>query len=153
MLTETQIERLAGMTAKLRPEWTARSVKTYIATKHADRAYRDLAVALAFIATDPTADTPARLEQHGPWWAATRFNVGGFAEVPPVGPGRGVARCQRPGHEHEPQHACRACRAETLAGTQPLTPPGPPVPASVDLLDALRRSLQRARNARQDGAA
>lgn len=118
MPTEPEMRRLAGAINKLRPEWRAQSIYTYLAAKHSDRAYQDLATALTILATDPTTQTPARLEEHGYWWLATRFNAG-RGETPDVGPGRGVARCTRPGHEHEAAHACRACRAERLAGDTP----------------------------------
>jgi hypothetical protein len=118
------------MAAKLRPEWPARSVRTYLEAKHADRAYADLAVALAVVCTDPTAETPARLEQHGPWWTATRV-LAGTGRSPDVGPGRGQPRCGRPGHEHEHAEACRLCRAERLTGTTH-EPQAPTVPAPAD---------------------
>lgn len=136
MANPTELERLAGMVAKLRPDWTARSVRTYLEAKHADRAYTDLAVALAVIATDPTSHTPARLEQQGPWWSATRALISGG--TPEVGPGRGVRPCQFAGHEHEPADRCRLCRGERLAGDQP-EPATPPVPAPSDLRALIAR--------------
>lgn len=113
MATQVELERIAGAVAKLRPEWSARAVRTYLEAKHADRAYADLAVALVVVACDPTSQTPARLDTHGPWWLATRVNVG--QTTPDVGPGRGIPACTRPGHEHEAAHACRCCRAEAIA--------------------------------------
>lgn len=132
MATDAELTRLADSASGLRPDWSARSVRAYLAAKHRDRSFGDLAVALAVIATDPTVDTPARLEQHGPWWLATR-HVAGRSSVPDVGPGRGVEACARPGHEHEAAHNCRACRAEELADTEPAVP-GPVVPAPAGLL-------------------
>ena len=114
MATDNELSRLADMAATLRPEWPARSVRTILARDHRDRAYADLAVALAALATDPATKTPARLAEHGHWWLATR-HLAGRSEVVEVGPGRGTPRCDQPGHEHETAHACRACRAEAIA--------------------------------------
>lgn len=71
MLTKTEAERLAAMGNALRPDWPIASLLTYL-TKHKSRAYRDVAVALAWIATDATTKTPARLDENGPWWKATQ---------------------------------------------------------------------------------
>ena len=143
MATPTELERLAGAVSKLRPDWTARSVRTYLETKHADRAFADLAVALVVVACDPTSTTPARIEQHGPWWVATRANVPGRTYVP--GPGD-EEPCRRPGHEHEIARACRACRAEEVAAD--VDDPDPTPEEVPDLLAALHASVTRARAAR-----
>ena len=72
MLTRTDAERLAAMGNALRPDWPVASLLTYL-TKHKDRAYRDVAVALAWVAAEAQTKTPARLdEQSGPWWKATK---------------------------------------------------------------------------------
>ncbi|HTY35380.1 hypothetical protein [Mycobacterium sp.] len=114
MLTDNELTRLADMAAALRPDWHARSVRAYLAkSAHARRAYADVALALCAVAVDPKADTPARLDQHGPWWALHRALTG--SDVPDVGPGRGVQRCTKVGHEHEPATACRWCRSEAIA--------------------------------------
>lgn len=133
MASDNELTRLADMAAALRPEWPARSVRAHLRAHHADRAYADLAVALAALATDPDTKTPARLAEHGHWWLATRF-LAGRSEVPEVGPGRHQEPCARPGHEHEPQRTCRLCRAEDLAGTEPTTPaPAIPTPGVREL--------------------
>ena len=51
-LTKTEAERLAAAANALRPDWPVSSLLTYL-SKHKARAYRDVAVALAWIATDP----------------------------------------------------------------------------------------------------
>jgi len=71
MPTHNELERLAAAANAMRPEWPTRSVLTVLARDHATRAYRDLAVALAWVAADPNTKTPARLAESGPWWAAT----------------------------------------------------------------------------------
>jgi len=114
MLTDLELTRIADMASALRPDWNPRSVRAYLAgSVHRRRAYADVVLAMAAVAIDPRAKTPARLDQHGPWWTIHRALT--FGETPDVGPGRDTA-CHRPGHEHEPARACRWCRAEELAG-------------------------------------
>jgi hypothetical protein len=127
MASDTELTRLADMATALRPDWPARSVRAYLATKHRQRAFADLAVALAVVACDPASETPARLDEpSGPWWRLTRLNTAAVTTFTP-GPG-GDPPCRRPGHEHERLSACRACRAEALAGDEP-DAGGRPVPA------------------------
>lgn len=71
MPTENEIDRLAAMTNAMRPDWPTRSLRTHLAQHHATRPYRDLAVALAYVASDPNTKTPARLKEPGPWWKAS----------------------------------------------------------------------------------
>ena len=124
-LTETETSRIADAIAAIRPDWPARSLRAFVANKLRDRTYADALVALVVVAADPTTDTPARVLEHGPWWTATRTNHTTTTFTP--GPGRSAA-CQRPGHEHEQANACRACRAEALAGHEHEQPP-PALPA------------------------
>ena len=138
MATDNELTRLADSANALRPEWAARSVRAYLAAHHRDRAFADLATALAVLATDPTTETPARLGEHGPWWLATRR----AQTVPDVGPGRGTPPCARPGHDHEPSHACRLCRAEALAGDPPeRDSTSRPIPPPRDWRRDARRAL------------
>jgi len=109
MLTRTETERLAGMANALRPDWTVRSLVTLILTNLDHRAYQDVALALAWIATDPTTATPGRLLEAGPWWLTAKPTT----STPDTMPGR--ERC--PEHEWERAHNCRACRSEQIAAT------------------------------------
>lgn len=117
MLTDEELTRLAKAAHTLRPDWPIASVRTHLADCHVHRDYADVAVALVAVAIDPDTRTPARLDRQGPWWGAARASAGwrGDTEVA-AGPGEGVARCTKPGHEYEPAHACRWCRSEALAG-------------------------------------
>jgi len=99
MPTDNQIERLAAMTNAIRPEWPVRSLVTLL-TKHAARPYRDLAVALAWIATDAQTKTPARLAEAGPWWTATSMTEG-------QGPTQSRMRCAD--HPEQKAGACPEC--------------------------------------------
>ena len=109
MATKTELERLAAEGAALRPDWPVRSVLTYLANNHAHRAYRDIAVALAYIATDPTTKTPKRLGEAGPWWMVSSETAASTV------PRAGAIRCTIPGHECEIAANCRSCRAEQIA--------------------------------------
>ena len=104
MPSQNEIERLAAMANALRPEWPVRSLVTLL-TKHGARPYRDLAVALAWIATDAKTKTPARLAEAGPWWTATSMTEG-------QGPTQSRMRCS----EHERHHAghCPDCIAAAI---------------------------------------
>jgi hypothetical protein len=134
MLSDVEIEHLAGAANKLRPDWTAKALKTWITANMTTHTYADVAVALAVVSTDPEIRTPAVLLNAGPWWVAAQAaevarrtktttygaGVGRPGDVPRVGPDPGAARCEKPGHEYESAHACRLCRAESLdAGTSP----------------------------------
>lgn len=80
-MNRTEMERLANAVTALRPDWPTSSVRSFLAKNLADRAYRDVAVALVWCATDPDTLTPARVLGAGPWWL-----VGGTSaptKVPP----------------------------------------------------------------------
>ncbi len=105
MPSENEIQRLAAATNQIRPEWPVKSLVTFISRDHAARPYRDLAVALAWIATDARTKTPARLSEAGPWWTATSMTEG-------AGPGQSRMRCAT----HESFHAghCPECVAASV---------------------------------------
>ena len=92
MATDNELQRLAMAANAIRPEWPVRSLVTLL-TKHAARPYRDLAVALAWIATDARTKTPARLSEAGPWWTATSMTEG-------QGPSQSRMRCAEHGEHH-----------------------------------------------------
>lgn len=71
MATADELTRLAAMGNALRPDWPTNSLRSHLAANHGTRSYRDLAVALAWICTDPETRTPARLSEAGPWWVTT----------------------------------------------------------------------------------
>jgi hypothetical protein len=66
-------------------------------------AYRDVAVALAWIATDATTKTPARLDENGPWWKAT------MADSPTV---TVHVRPACPDHPRHQSLGCPECAAQ-----------------------------------------
>ena len=99
MATDNEVQRLAMAANAIRPEWPVRSLVTLL-TKHGTRPYRDLAVALAWIATDARTKTPARLAEAGPWWTATSMTEG-------QGPSQSRMRC--PDHPEQKAGGCMAC--------------------------------------------
>jgi len=141
MPTENQIERLAMAANALRPEWPTRSIVTHLQSKHAGRPYRDLAVALAWIATDAKTQTPARLAEAGPWWTATSMTES-------AGPGQ--SRMQCPVHsEHHAGH-CPNCIAQAVPKPEYVVVPPhtrsrdwTPKPVTADLA-AVREKADRA---------
>ncbi|KRC37503.1 hypothetical protein [Oerskovia sp. Root22] len=120
MLTRTEVERLAAAANALRPDWPLRSLCTFLERDHAHRAYRDVAVALAWVATDPKTQTPKRMNELGPWWQA----VAGTESV-----GGRYTPCDIEGDAHRsfPKGNCSACRADQLA-RETDTPPTPVQP-------------------------
>jgi len=67
-MNANEIARIAAAVNLLRPEWPTESLQTFITNKLGHRPYRDAAVALAWIATEPESKTPARVLEAGPWW-------------------------------------------------------------------------------------
>ncbi|MCL2453756.1 MAG: hypothetical protein FWD18_00410 [Micrococcales bacterium] len=122
MLSTTEIDRLAAMANAVRPDWPIRSLRTGIATNHRARAYQDVAVAMAWIATDPATRTPGRLDEAGPWWDAAQAGSSGqeHGRSDPRSP-----RCQVVGHGSYPVRNCGACRFESLDPSDPTPEPGP----------------------------
>lgn len=108
MATHDELERIAHAANAYRPDWPVRSVLTYLENDQAHRSYRDLAVALAYVATDPTTKTPRRLSEAGPWWTTTR-------ESPTAVLGPRHPRCQVEGHSHCLAANCGACKADAAA--------------------------------------
>lgn len=106
--------RIAAAVHQLRPDWPESSIRTLIETDRtlAAHTFQDLAVALAYVATDPATKTPARVRENGPWWAATRAAVIDPTSAPV---GRHDPRC--PIHPWAARK-CGACRSEWLATGQ-----------------------------------
>ena len=115
MMTQTEIARLAALGNCLRPDWPNSSLFTFITKSLAGRPYRDVAVALTWVACDPNTLTPKRLLEAGPWWKA----VADPATVVTNRPPRKVEECAH--HPGEWAGACRGCAADQLTGdiTQP----------------------------------
>ncbi|MGI8682054.1 MAG: hypothetical protein ACR2JO_07985 [Mycobacteriales bacterium] len=134
MMEQTDIARLASMANGLRPDWPNASIYTFIARNLSTRAYRDVAVALAWVAADQNTDTPARILEPGPWWrAATVENPGGniapkLDETCPVHPAYRASNCG-------------GCRADELAGDDRPTPPEQRRPDRAANIAGLRAAL------------
>lgn len=124
MLTRTEVERLAAAANALRPDWPLRSLCTFLERDHARRAYRDVAVALAWVATDPKTQTPKRMNELGPWWQAV-------AGTETVGGRHTPCDVEGDAHRSFPKGNCSACRADELAADDPTPTPAPaPIPAA-----------------------
>lgn len=95
-MNQTAMARIAAAVSSLRPEWPASSVLTTITKNLADRPYRDVAVALAWVAADETSKTPARVLGNGPWWVAASGGASDSAATP-TAPKLSALRCDRCG--------------------------------------------------------
>ena len=99
MISRDETERLAAMANALRPDWPLKSLTTFIVNELTRRTYREVAIALAWIATDPATDTPKRMLEAGPWWNASRAQAATVSVV--------VTRC--PEHPEHPAARCPEC--------------------------------------------
>lgn len=81
-MNRTEVERIAKAINGLRPDWPWNSLVTFIGTHLSERAYRDVAVALAYVACEAETRTPKRVLESGPWWhispASTRTTEPGI---------------------------------------------------------------------------
>lgn len=105
MPTADEIARIAAAMNAVRPDWRTSSLVTFLTRHHANRPYRDLAVAAMAVATDERTQTPQLLNQHGPWWVAAQTAAGQVTD-------HRFARCPEPGHSSYPAHNCGACKAD-----------------------------------------
>jgi hypothetical protein len=71
-MNRTEMQRIAAAVNRLRPDWRADSLETFIATNYSGHPYRDVAIAMTVIATDETTRTPQLVKQQGPWWTAVQ---------------------------------------------------------------------------------
>jgi hypothetical protein len=110
MPSANELQRLAAAANQLRPEWPVRSLLTLLTRNHSARSYRDLAVALAWVACDPSTKTPERLAQPGPWWLATSMSEG-------TGPSQQGMRCV----DHPAHHVAHCPECVQSAVPRPAT--------------------------------
>lgn len=134
MLSRTEVERLAAMAHELRPDWPVSSLCTWLMASHANRAYRDVAVALAWVAADTATRTPKRMDEAGPWWQAVR-TAGSDATY------HHFERCAQVGHTSYPAYNCSACRSEALQVDKVIPDPDP------DAAEVTSRGADKARRA------
>lgn len=104
-MNHNEAARLAGAVNLLRPEWPTTSLQTFITDKLGTRPYRDAAVALAYVACDPTSKTPARVLEAGPWWKV------GDEDREPIR----ARKCVRCSEFHIPNADCRPARGNVTS--------------------------------------
>jgi hypothetical protein len=147
MLSQTETHRLTAAINALRPDWPLASLSSWIRNNLADRAYRDAAVALAWVATDPETTTPGRVLEAGPWWRAVMADKGTVSTI--------THRC--PEHPAERAWDCKPCAEQAIPATEgaatvraalahaprPPAPRTPAHPTPVHDLDDTRRRADR----------
>ncbi|MBS44109.1 MAG: hypothetical protein CMH83_13280 [Nocardioides sp.] len=74
-MNDYEADRIAAAIGVMRPDWPVPSVRTLIRERLQDRPRRDVAVALAWIASDSATKTPARVLESGPWWLAAAADL------------------------------------------------------------------------------
>jgi len=134
-MNKTEMACLSAALNQLRPDWQLASIKRVIWDSFRDRAYRDAALVLVWVAVDPETRTPARAAQPGPWWQATRpAGDPGAPQPDPIHSAEicRVCRKNRAGHDHmaaisgdghaftiKPPDASHSHKNGPLAGRQP----------------------------------
>lgn len=116
-MIDNEAKRLAHAINDLRPDWPISSLTTFFA-KHAqirNRPYRDVAVAMVWVATDMAIDgtwaskTPRRVLEDGPWWQQVVASGAGGRARPP----KRDEECPLHPGQHLPPY-CAGCRSEQL---------------------------------------
>lgn len=69
-MNEYEIDRIAAAFHQLRPDWPTKQLRTLLTDRLADRPRRDVAVALAWVASESGSASPYRVLENGPWWRA-----------------------------------------------------------------------------------
>lgn len=83
-MDDQQIARLAAVGNALRPDWPVASLRTFLAKHFTARAYRDVALVLANVATvDPPTDTPQLMLKDWPWQIVATVSRASEAERHP----------------------------------------------------------------------
>jgi hypothetical protein len=109
-MTPIEAARISAAIAVIRPDWPERSIRTLLADPPlSQRIFRDVLVALAYVAADPQTHTPGRILHAGPWW-----QIGN----PEPEPTRAI-RCPDCHAAHMPteDHQCRRPSSRTAAHT------------------------------------
>lgn len=102
MLEINEIQRLAAMGQALRPDWPARSLATFLSKHFTGRAYGDVAVALAWVATRTKTETPRLLLEAGAWWKAAATESP--SSLRPPTRAEACATCGRAEPDHRSEH-------------------------------------------------
>ena len=121
MISRDETERLAAMANAMRPDWPTKSLVTFISRELTQRTYREAAVALAWIATDPATVTPRRMLEQGPWWLASRAQAATVSVIAtrcgehPAHPAARCPECPTPEDVAAVDHAAHAAKIRETA--------------------------------------
>lgn len=120
-MTSPAAARIAAAISLLRPEWSQYSLATLV-EEFRGREPRDVALALVWLAHDPTTRTPGRLREDGPWWHLGERTperpglptITSGPPKPPLPPGTVAGIRHRAGHHADrPRTDCPHCPKET----------------------------------------
>ena len=105
-MNREEAHRIASAITCLRPDWLHTNLLTILAKpEHRLRPAQDIAIALTWLALDPTTDTPGRLNESGPWWPTTTTNRHAPTNTPPrTNPRPPCHECGAPFHNHPTDH-------------------------------------------------
>lgn len=97
MLTREEIERLAAAISALRPDWPMKSLETFI-HQRGHRPLLDLSVELVWVAQlgPERAQTPALIDQQGPWKGATLRGRSATDLLPVIDFDTACTKCLKP---------------------------------------------------------
>lgn len=136
MLSQVEAHRLAAAINQLRPDWPLASLSTWIRSNLAERAYRDAAIALTWVACEPETQSPGRVLENGPWWKATQAQAGTISAISqqcPEHPGEKAWDCQPCRDEaSDPTAGLAKVRAAIADRPRTLTDHSEPIPARAD---------------------
>lgn len=95
-MNEHAIQRIAAAMNQARPDWPLQQLKTLLGdARMVDRPRRDVFVALAWVASEPSTSNPYRVLEAGPWWKAAGIE-GSAARREVLNPAERCGICAKP---------------------------------------------------------
>ncbi|MCL1872183.1 MAG: hypothetical protein FWF90_17475 [Promicromonosporaceae bacterium] len=108
MLDQAELNQLAHLVETLRPDWKWTTVYKLLHANHTHRDFRQAAMTLTWIATDPAGIIGNVKES--PWWEVDHTPT--HDDEPEYVYKKD--RCQKPGHQSYLAQNCGACRSEQI---------------------------------------
>lgn len=165
-----EIGQIARAVAALRPDWSPRSLGTFLANRIGDdlaldagsdagelaaRTYDEVALALIWVALRTETETPFLVTQPGPWWTVPASDGQPGREQETWVPLRREDECEQ--HPGQPRATCRSCAADRIAAERPAEPgatrrlgPVESGRAPADHVASAREGIRRSRQRPED---